>query len=226
MHYFYTDQALADVILIEGEDGRHAFVLRIKIGEEVGILNGKGRVITGIAENITKQSFLIRVIDYKIIPRPILNVHLAISPTKQIDRFEWLLEKATEFGVQMITPLICEHTDRIVYKYDRWHKIIVSALKQSGRPYLPVLNQAASWGSFVNQPTSQLPYLAHITGESFRNIEIIEGDTVTICIGPEGDFSPTELNEAKMLKLPFLSFGPYRLRTETAGLLAAAYFSH
>ncbi len=217
---------MSEELLIEGEEGRHAFVLRIRSGESVGILNGKGQVMFGLVKEVTKHNLSIRIKECKTILAPEPLLHLAISPTKQLDRFEWFLEKAAEFGVSAVTPLVCDHTDRITYKYERWQKILVSALKQSGRPYLPVLNQATDWSAFLQLPHAIQPHLAHSSGHDLRQIDVANKRDLIICIGPEGDFSAPEIEQAEQLSIPLISLGNYRLRTETAGVMLAAYFSH
>ena len=225
MHYLYSESNAEDLIILDGDEARHASVLRLKKDEPVGILNGKGRLAIGLGDE-GRKIYRINVHKIEHTSMPNFKVHVAIAPTKQIDRFEWFLEKATELGVHEITPLISDHGERNRLNTERLHKILIAAIKQSGRPWLPLLNVPITIESFIKKQESPT-YLAHVSGQTIHSIKIDPNEkSVCIIIGPEGDFSDRELHQAKDLNIPFVSFGEYRLRTETAGIYAAAYFAH
>jgi 16S rRNA (uracil1498-N3)-methyltransferase len=226
MHYLYSESdEVNDTIILEGEEARHAFVLRLKKEEKIGILNGRGRVYIGIGGQKDKKSFQINIEHIQEKPLNPFHLHIAVAPTKQMDRFEWFLEKATELGVQTITPLICDHGERERLNMDRLKKILIASIKQSGRPWLPSLNESIACDEFLKKNKSETIFLAHSEGKLLLHQDLSTKTSVCICIGPEGDFSERELTLANHLVIPAVSFGPYRLRTETAGLFAVAYFA-
>jgi 16S rRNA (uracil1498-N3)-methyltransferase len=150
------------------------------------------------------------------------SLHIAVAPTKNISRFEWFLEKATEIGVNEITPLICENSERKIIKTDRLNKVIVAAMKQSLKSYLPRLNEAVKFSDFIKQKSVYSRYIAYCSenhrdmlrdaAKQKRNIEIL--------IGPEGDFSEREVEMAMGHNFQAVSLGHSRLRTETAAIVA------
>ncbi|MEP7322260.1 MAG: RsmE family RNA methyltransferase [Saprospiraceae bacterium] len=226
MHFLYSETTvLNDAILLDGEEAQHALVLRLKKDEKISILNGKGKVYLGTGEQLRKKSFLVQIESVTETLSSPFNLHIAIAPTKQIDRFEWFLEKATELGVQTITPLLCDHGERERLNLDRLKKILIASIKQSGRPWLPVLNDPKTFDEFLNENKSETTYLAHAEGKLLQHQNPLMKTSICVCIGPEGDFSDRELILADQLGASRISFGPYRLRTETAGLLAVAYFA-
>jgi len=150
------------------------------------------------------------------------NLHIAIAPTKNNQRLEWFLEKATEIGITTITPLICDNSERKIIKKDRLEKVLVSAMKQSNRYYLPILNEAIPIKQFMKKEFNGLKFIAHCEEtekQSLKNkLEI--GKDVTMLIGPEGDFSLNEISLALANNFSPVSLGKSRLRTETAGIVA------
>jgi 16S rRNA (uracil1498-N3)-methyltransferase len=148
--------------------------------------------------------------------------HIAIAPTKNIERLEWFLEKATEIGIKEITPVLCEHSERKIINMERLEKIIVSAMKQSLKTYIPVLNPLTRFTDFVSKPFNGQKFIAHCT-EGIRSELIhsyVKQSESLILIGPEGDFSPKEIEFAKSNGFIEISLGKSRLRTETAGIVA------
>ncbi|MBE9491864.1 MAG: RNA methyltransferase, partial [Bacteroidetes bacterium] len=148
--------------------------------------------------------------------------HLAIAPTKNINRFEWFLEKATEIGIDEISPIICDHSERKTLKTDRLNKILITAIKQSIKVYLPKLNSPLTFNEFIQKPCSSFKFIACIDEEHQLNLKKAyqKGKDVVIIIGPEGDFSREEIKLAKELKYLPISLGKSRLRTETAAIVA------
>jgi len=150
------------------------------------------------------------------------HLHMAIAPTKNIDRFEWFLEKCTEIGIDEITPLLSEHSERKVIKPERLEKILVSAMKQSVKAYLPKLNELTLLNDFLKHETSADKFIAHCNpGDKNHLKNIIQPkQDALILIGPEGDFSVDEVEAAKEHGFAEISLGEARLRTETAGVVA------
>ncbi|MBC7774147.1 MAG: RNA methyltransferase, partial [Phycisphaerae bacterium] len=154
------------------------------------------------------------------------RLHIAIAPTKQMERLEWFLEKATEIGVDEITPLLCKRSERETLRLDRLEKILVSAMKQSLRAWLPKLNAPTRFQDFAKKTSETQKRLAWCSDEPLphlKNTISPQQDTV-IAIGPEGDFSPEEVQLALANGFQGVSLGKARLRTETAGLLAVGVF--
>jgi 16S rRNA (uracil1498-N3)-methyltransferase len=150
------------------------------------------------------------------------HLHVAIAPPKSADRFEWFLEKAVEIGIDEITPLLCEHSERRKLNAGRVEKIIVSAMKQSLKAYMPVLNNLTNFETFCEKTFKGEKFIAHCDGDQkmFFGNELNIGSEYVVLIGPEGDFSPGEINIAKTNGYREISLGNSRLRTETAGVVA------
>jgi len=206
-------------------ESRHIIrVLRKKEGDNLLITNGKGMLFTSIISiandkrctvNITKVEQRQDTLDYKL--------HIAIAPTKNNQRLEWFLEKATEIGISEITPIICANSERRVVKKERLEKVLIAAMKQSKRFYLPKLNDTVSFAQFLKKDIEGLKFIAHCEEtdkKTFKN-QLIKGQKISILIGPEGDFSLPEILVALENNYNPVSLGKSRLRTETAGIVAA-----
>ena len=149
------------------------------------------------------------------------RLHLAVAPTKNIDRYEWFLEKATEIGIDEITPLICEHSERVQVRTDRLQKIILSAAKQSIKTYLPVLHEAVKFNDFITMNHPSARFVAYVEELQPLHLKsVYQSGDCTILIGPEGDFSKREMSNALETGFQSVSLGPSRLRTETAAVVA------
>ena len=199
-------------------------VLRKKEGDLIYITNGKGILFTSeiSTANDKKCQVIINTIEEKVKPWN-YYLHLAIAPTKNNDRYEWFLEKATEIGIDEITPIICEHSERKVVKTERLRKIIESACKQSLKFHFPKLNEPLKFTQFINSVSSKQQFIAHCDAQQKRNsfVNILERDRdALILIGPEGDFSNNEIKKALTKNFQPITLGESRLRTETAGLVA------
>lgn len=205
------------------DESKHIFkVLRKSVGDVLQITNGKGWFfnaeiilfdIKNCIANITSKSFQ---------PPKEYQLHLAVAPTKMNDRYEWFLEKATEIGIDSITPIICDHSERKVIKTDRFEKILQSAMKQSLHYYMPKLKEAISFNDFIKQDFQGLKFIAHCeeTDKTSLKNELKSKQDVTILIGPEGDFSVKEIEMAKKHQFIPVTLGTTRLRTETAAIVA------
>jgi len=223
MRLFYNPQFNPASPSLAEEELKHAVrVLRLTVGDIIHIVDGKGnRYITQIID-VTKKSCELKLIRTEEIPPSFpYKLHIAIAPTKQIDRIEWFLEKATEIGISEITPIWCEHSERKQVKTDRLEKIIVSAMKQSLQATIPKLNNPKPFKDFVNEVEATEKYIAHCEPETKQHLKhIYKGGNVVILIGPEGDFSSTEIDLALAHHYTPISLGENRLRTETAALTA------
>lgn len=206
------------------EESRHIIkVLRKKDGDILHVTNGQGFLFVTEVILASDSKCTVQIISFEKKPEPKFKLHLAVAPTKMNDRYEWFLEKATEIGIQEITPIICDRSERKVINVDRYEKIILSALKQSNEFYLPKLNPAVTFKEFIKQNQSNgLQLIAHCEETDKKTLKsVLEiNKDVTVLIGPEGDFSEKEIELALQNKFQPVSLGNTRLRTETAALVA------
>ncbi|PIY09859.1 MAG: 16S rRNA (uracil(1498)-N(3))-methyltransferase [Flavobacteriaceae bacterium CG_4_10_14_3_um_filter_33_47] len=205
------------------EESKHIVkVLRKSVGDLLYITNGKGWLFTAEITMSDVKNCLVKITSKKLQEKRSYQLHLAVAPTKMNDRYEWFLEKATEIGVDTITPIICDQSERKIIKTDRFEKILQSAIKQSLNCYLPKLNQAISFKSFLSQKFTGQRYIAHCENSqksSLKNL-LRKAEEVTILIGPEGDFSVKEIEMALTNSFIPVTLGETRLRTETAAIVA------
>ncbi|MFN5847995.1 MAG: RsmE family RNA methyltransferase, partial [Chitinophagales bacterium] len=220
MQLFYTSLwSQTEPFFLSEEESRHCVsVLRHQIGDKIHIVDGKGsKVLCEIILAHPKKTQL-RFIEKIDISQKPSNLHIAISPTKSNDRFEWFLEKACEIGVGKITPLICQRTERNKVNLERWNKIIQSACKQAQVLYFPLLKEAIKFEKFIAS-SSENTLIASI-GAKNKISDFSKRDNATIIIGPEGDFSQEEFKLIRQLGLKEVSLSENVLRVETAGLVA------
>lgn len=205
------------------EESKHlAKVIRKVPGDIIYVTNGKGIEWKGVLSFVSPQKTIASLKAFKKHPPKKYQIHLAIAPTKNNNRMEWLIEKLTELGVSSITPLLCDHSERKIIKKERLEKITISGLKQSQQFYLPKVNEMVSFKDFVIASKKQETYIAHCEESPKENLDAIsfKGTSQTVMIGPEGDFSHREIKEAVMAGIKAVSIGSQRFRTETAGLFA------
>ena len=225
MHVFYTPDITAESYILNEEESRHCMkVLRLVIGDVVHLIDGRGGLYEAeiIAESIRNVTLHVLMTTREYQKRN-HGLHIAVAPTKNIDRLEWFLEKATEIGIDTITPLICERSERKIVKEERLNKVITSAVKQSLQAYHPVLNDAVGFKEFISKHTADYKMIAHCAdGEPRGFISQVSkpGQNYLILIGPEGDFTPNEIQLALQNDFKPLTLGNTRLRTETAALAA------
>ncbi|MBD0824485.1 16S rRNA (uracil(1498)-N(3))-methyltransferase [Aestuariibaculum marinum] len=207
----------------EKEESKHIVkVLRKKIGDTLHITNGNGWLFTAEITVADIKNCLVNITSKTLQPKRNCNLHLAVAPTKMNDRYEWFLEKATEIGIESITPVFCDHSERKVIKADRFEKILQSATKQSLNCYMPKLNKAISFKEFITQNFEGDLFIAHCEETDKKSLkqELKPNTNVTILIGPEGDFSSKEIELAIANKFIPVTLGETRLRTETAAIVA------
>ena len=225
MHIFYTPELSSDTFTLNEEESRHCSkVLRLGLGDVVHLIDGRGGLYEAEISAITKKNVQLKIIHKQFeFGKRNHHLHIAIAPTKNIDRLEWFLEKATEIGIDEITPLICDRSERKIVKEERLDKVITSAVKQSLTAYHPQLNQAVAFSDFMKQEFAGERLIAHCMDDlskQFINEVVAKHQSYIILIGPEGDFSPTELNTALQNGFKPVTLGTTRLRTETAALAA------
>ncbi|OCB74881.1 16S rRNA (uracil(1498)-N(3))-methyltransferase [Flavobacterium crassostreae] len=205
------------------EESKHIIkVLRKKDGDILFVTNGLGYIFESQITLASDSKCTVAVLSVEKKPASEFQLHLAVSPTKMNDRFEWFLEKATEIGIQEITPIICDHSERKVINKERFDKIILTALKQANEVYLPKLNPAITLKEFLKKEYSGQLFIAHCEQTDKKTLQSVaqpKQDT-TILIGPEGDFSKKEIDLAIAANFKAVSLGNTRLRTETAALVA------
>jgi len=225
LFYNFSISQTTKEVTFDKEESRHIVkVLRMKEGDHFQITNGKGSFFEAEITSANPKGCLVKILSEKTQKPLPYQLHLAVAPTKLNDRFEWFLEKATEIGISEITPLFCDHSERKTIKHERYEKIIQSAMKQSLKAYLPVLNQAVSFKDFleIQSDLETLKFIAHCEETEKKSLksQLAPYKKILILIGPEGDFSSEEINLA--LKEGFLpvSLGESRLRTETAAIVA------
>ena len=226
MQLFYTTNIQNGLAILDEDEARHTVqVLRRKVGDAMQLTDGKGNLYEGEIVELGKKTGVVGI--KKTIEaynkRP-FYLHIAIAPTKNIDRFEWFLEKATEIGIDEITPLICKRSERTVVKHERLNGILISAMKQSLKTYLPKLNEAIDFQRFMKNNFFQVKnkMIAYCNDDSIRPLSIAyqKQQNSVILIGPEGDFTEGEVGMAFEHHFIGVSLGKSRLRTETAGLVA------
>lgn len=223
MHLFYSTNIQENRIELDADESRHlSKVLRLTNGDQVVVVDGRGSwFICEILEAHTKKAILAvrkqedRSQDFR--------VEIAAAPTKNLNRWEWFLEKATEIGINAIHPVLTSHSERKVLKRERQEKILISAMKQSYKAEQPILSDFIKYSDFIKLPFEGEKYIAHCVDElpkmKLKSIHP-KGKKALILIGPEGDFSPEEISAAIAAGFKPVSLGTSRLRTETAAIVA------
>ncbi|HEU4716941.1 MAG TPA: 16S rRNA (uracil(1498)-N(3))-methyltransferase [Bacteroidia bacterium] len=226
MHLFYVPDLSGDSVYLSEEESKHAVrVLRLKNSDIVELVDGKGTRAYGRIANDHPKRCGISITEKKTeLHSRNYSIHLAIAPTKNAERIEWMLEKCTETGLDEITFLDCENSERSRINMERMEKVAVSAMKQSRQSRLPLIHPLTDFEKFISQDFHGQKFIAHCSGNERKNFAaaVGKGKNVLVLIGPEGDFSPEEIRLADSNGFGDVSFGDNRLRTETAGLFAVA----
>lgn len=226
MAIFYCENLDTDSALLNEEESKHAVqVLRLAVGSRVEVIDGKGTFCYAVIKVAHHKKCELQIVErIQNFQNRNYQLHIAIAPTKQMERFEWFLEKAVELGINEITPLICKNSVRSNMRMDRLEKIILSAVKQSKQAYLPILNSVIDFEQFLKENRDADKVIAYCeTGkEDSLQLLISKNKSVVVLIGPEGDFTPTEVELAISLNYIPVSLGETRLRTETAGVYACS----
>lgn len=227
MALFYAPDIANSLELPEDEAAHCLRVLRLGVGSELEITDGKGCFYKAVISSITGKHCYVEAKETIEQPKGWQgHLHIAIAPTKNMDRIEWMVEKAVEIGVDEITFLSCRFSERKVIKTDRIERIVVSAMKQSLKPFKTIVNELVDFKKFVTAQRGGDKYIAHCYDSERLLLKdaIVQGNDATILIGPEGDFSPEEVQMALSAGYRPISLGNSRLRTETAGLVACHTF--
>ena len=226
MQLFYAPEITLPRYTLSEEESKHCIrVLRMGCGDELHITDGRGTMYRCKIVDDNVKRCMVEVIDqqneFEKLP---YELTIGVAPTKNIDRLEWFLEKATEVGISAVYPLLCEHSERKEIKHDREERVITSAVKQSLKAYHPTLHPMTPFRQLAAMPFDGDKYIAHCNSEfgerEYLGRLIKKGGNTLILIGPEGDFSPEEINFALQNGFKAISLGKERLRTETAALVA------
>ena len=222
MQLFFIEKPESEIVLSKEESKHATKVLRKKEGDILNFTDGKGGFYKAEITVADSRKCRLQIVSSEQKPKQHnYYLHVAIAPTKNIDRFEWFLEKATEIGIDEITPIICKHSERKLIKMERCNRILLSAMKQSLKYHQPKLNKAISLKDFLKQDFEGNKYIAHCEdGEKTELRKEEKANETTVLIGPEGDFSPAEIEMALKNQFKAVNLGKSRLRTETAGLVA------
>ena len=222
MQLFYLEN-LENEIILSAEESKHATkVLRKKEGDILNFTDGKGAFYKAEITVADSRKCRLKVVNTEQKEKQHnYHLHIAIAPTKNMDRYEWFLEKATEIGIDEITPIICSRSERKVIKTERGNRILISAMKQSLKYHLPKLNEAISLNDFLKQDIEGAKYIAHCEDGEKKELKAVnKTEKYLMLIGPEGDFSQKEIDLALQNQFKAVSLGTSRLRTETAGIVA------
>lgn len=223
MHIFYTPDIRVNPELPEDE-ARHCIkVLRLTAGDEILLTDGNGKFYRAAVDIITGKRCTVNIIEETVWEKPWENyIHIAVAPTKNLDRMEWFAEKATEIGIDEFSFINCRHSERRVLKTDRIERIVVSAVKQSQKAVVPKINEMEDFMSFITRPFNGRKFIAYcFEGRKDMMRDLLrKGENTLVLIGPEGDFSEEEVSAALQAGFEPVSLGGSRLRTETAALVS------
>ena len=222
MRRFYQPKIKDGANYLEEEESRHCKVLRLKEGDQIMVLDGSGGIYTVNIISTSTKKYVFEIVHCEQFQPTDYHIHIAIAPTKNVDRIEWFVEKAVEIGVQEISFIFCENSERKHLKIDRLVKKAISAMKQSLKTYLPNINNPVKFSKCIDSTATLERYIGHV---SQTNVDLLfelaqPKKNYTVIIGPEGGFSENELAIALDHKFKKASLGENRLRTETAGIAA------
>ncbi|MEJ0034247.1 MAG: RsmE family RNA methyltransferase [Bacteroidota bacterium] len=214
MNLFYQPRLKENINSLEGDEAHHAKVLRLSVGDEILVTDGKGLLCEAA---IASGGF--KVLNQKTLTRN-HSINLFVAPTKNSDRIEWLVEKATEIGIDSITLVECQRSERRKVNHDRLIKTAISAMKQSQQAWLPVINNIRSLPDIISSSFDQkfIAYVDHTNPDQLKDL-VKKKHSYALLIGPEGDFTDDEVQLAIKNHWQKVSLGPTRLRTETAALM-------
>jgi len=227
--FFFQEEFSKETNFTLNEDtSKHVIqVLRMRNGEQLQLTNGKGKIITVEIISENKKVAEVKVLSTSNIALRSSNITIAISLIKNTNRFEWFLEKATEIGISEIIPLLCERTEKQNFRHDRMKNILVSAMLQSQQAWLPKLHEPIKYSEAVKYSSQQNKYIAHCVEEEKKQLNNgANNQSSIILIGPEGDFTKDEIDLAVANNFIPVTLGNTRLRTETAGMVAAVLLNH
>jgi 16S rRNA (uracil1498-N3)-methyltransferase len=224
--FFYTEEIkiTATQFVLNEETSKHAVqVLRMQNGEQLQLTDGKGNLFTAEITDNNRKRCSVNIVQTTNYQPPTIHISIGISLVKNSNRFEWFLEKATEIGVSEIIPLLCSRTEKQHFRHDRMKSILISAMLQSQQTWLPVLHDPTKFMDVLHQSVNQQKFIAHCEEGDKKHLHqhISTSAHQLICIGPEGDFTKEEIAAALQNNFLPVALGNTRLRTETAGVVAA-----
>ena len=224
--FFYVENLENNTVVLDEDTSKHMVqVLRMQKGEKLLLTDGRGKKAEAEIMDDNRKRCTVKIIDVNTEKQKQNEVTIGISLIKNSSRFEWFLEKATEIGVHAIIPLLCERTEKEKFRYDRMKNILASAMLQSQQVWLPLLHEPTDFKKIISDKTYQQKFIAHCVEEekqSLINQPVNPSASQLILIGPEGDFTPHEIQLALQNEFQPVALGSNRLRTETAGIVAAA----
>lgn len=226
--YFYEPSVTQPHHVLSEETSKHCIqVLRMKEGEQMQLTDGKSNLFIATILRADKKNCVVKIEDTSL-QQTTSNISIAISLLKNPTRLEWFIEKAAEIGVKEIQPLVCEHTEKENFRFDRMNNILISAMLQSRQTWLPQLHQPKKFIDFINEDFAGLKLIAHCAEEKKQSLKDFTNQTTNklILIGPEGDFSLSEIESALKQNFIPVSLGNTRLRSETAGIVAATFLKY
>jgi len=230
MPVFLAQDIIEQEAFLDEEESRHLIrVLRLKEGARVNLVDGKGTLYKGLISLADFRKTRVRILEtFKDHLAREYYIHIAIAPTKSTDRFEWFLEKATEIGVDEISPILCARSERDRIRPDRSEKILMTAMKQSGRAHLPRLNPFLPFTKFVQHAEADYKYIAHCHAKPGYRLEKPATGKLSwlVLIGPEGDFTLEEVDKALSGDYKEINLGEAVYRTETAGIMACQLINY
>jgi 16S rRNA (uracil1498-N3)-methyltransferase len=224
--FFYHEDLAEQKVQLSEDASKHLVqVLRMKNGDSILLTDGKGKKATSMIIDDNRKRCVVQLISVEQVPPPERKVAIAISLIKNNARFEWFLEKATEIGVSEIIPLTCERTEKDKFRFERLKAILVSAMLQSQQFWLPQFSEPIVYKELVKNNTADHKYIAHCMESGKEKITLLKDEekkgSAIMLIGPEGDFTKEEIELALAQDFVAVSLGNTRLRTETAGMVAA-----
>jgi 16S rRNA (uracil1498-N3)-methyltransferase len=232
MHIFYSYNINNEYCILNGDEANHCLnVLRLKCGDKVGIIDGVGTFYEGEIYNVLHKECIVKILSKKDnFEKRKYYLHIAIAPPKNIDRIEFFIEKATEIGIDEITPLLCNNSERTKINVERLQKISIAAAKQSIKAYIPSINNLCLFKDFIEKnakDNDSCKFIAHCYDKPKKNIKQLysSGDSAIVLIGPEGDFSLDEVTYAVKNGFKEITLNKSRLRTETAAIVVCTYIN-
>lgn len=223
MQYFFEPELQNGTETLNEDESAHCIkVFRHREGDNIGLLDGHGGIYQAIIKKANPKQLSFEIINKKIVPSPSYKIHLAIAPTKNSDRMEWLVEKLTEIGVTEISLIFTQNSERRKYRTDRLHKKVIGAIKQSKNPFLPVLHEPVDLNNFLTIDAADQKFIAFVDSDNPHHLKslAISQKKYSVLIGPEGDFTREELKLCSEKGYRKVTLGENVLRTETAGFVA------
>lgn len=222
MTIFYHNTLKEGENELSEEESKHCSqVLRHKAGDAIMVFDGNGGQHGSVLTQVGKKKCIFEITESNYAPNKSFKIHLGLAPTKNADRMEWMIEKLSEIGVDEVSFIQAQHSERKKLRLDRLQKKAISAMKQSGNPFLLKINELIPFQQFIKESTSDLKLIAHVDdSHQYLSEAALQQKSIIILIGPEGDFSNDEISKAKDAGFQTVSLGQNTLRTETAGFVA------